>query len=235
MRAVILAAGRGARLETVEPHVAKPMVRIGKIPVLQHTIAWLVRCGITEIIITAGPMAMTIMDHLEDGRSWGAHIEYTVESSPLGTAGGVAGAIRAFPEFGKEPLLIWHGDNFSTLNPIRMLDFHRLMHNDGTIAVIWRANATASSIVEWDQSNRILNFIEKPKLRSPHGWVSAGIYILEPSILEGLPTVGDFGYDVFPQMLLQNFRFHAYGLSYDEIFRWYDTPEDLLQLRKDYK
>ena len=234
MRAVILAAGQGTRLQSVEPDIPKPMVRIGKIPVLLHTILWLVRCGITEIIITTGYKADSIMDLLEDGRAWGAHIEYTVESSPLGTAGGVKAAMRAFPAVNPEPVLIWYGDNFSTLNPGRMLEFHQLVHGDGTMAVIWRNNATASSLVEWDQSNRIWNFIEKPKLRAPHGWVGAGIYILEPSILEGLPSVGDFGYDVFPQMLLQNFRFHAYGLSYDERFRWYDTPEDLAQLRKDY-
>jgi len=234
MKAIILAAGKGERLASAEPSVPKPMIRIAGKPVLQHTIDWLASLGIRDIVVTSSIKAVSLIEFVQD-----KEIAFTLEDGPSGTAGGVKRAVqRAWSWRATEPVdvpfAVWYGDNFSTCNLNRMLDYHRESRADATIAVIWRSDVRNSGAVEWTGNNRITEFIEKPTRRAAAGWVSAGIYILEPSVLEFLPDKGDFGRDVFPEMLVKGKQLYAYGLSYDEVFRWYDTPEDLAKLREDY-
>ena len=234
MKAIILAAGRGTRLQSVEPDIPKPMVKLQGKPILQYTIEHMVKLGIKEIVLTIGPMKEQIMDYFGDGERFGVPIRYSIEASPLGTAGGVKQAMAQMEEIGNT-VAVWHGDNFSTCDLNRMRRVHHECQGDATIAVCYRVNTSASSILEWTRGSRITHFEEKPRFsRRAFGWVSAGIYIIGPEILPELPDAGDFGLHVFPRIVARNAA-HVYGLSYDETFRWYDTPEDLQKLREDYE
>ncbi len=234
MRAIILAAGKGSRLASMELVVPKPMVRVRGVPVLEHTIEHFDSLGIRDITIVVGYLHEVITDHFGDGRAFGVRISYCKEDhdSLSGTAGGVKGALRLElpPE---EPVLIWHGDNFSNCHIHRMLDSHRIKNADITIVTRWRSDVSHSGIMEWDGFNRVSRFEEKPQGRTGGGWINSGIYLINPSILPLLPEKGDFGRDVFPKLVNTN-RVFAHGLSHDEFFRWYDTPEELKQLRRDY-
>jgi len=234
MIAVILAAGKGSRLQSVEPDVPKCMVKFNGLPVLNWTILHMVHMKIQDIVITIGHMGHVIQDHFGDGSKWDLRITYSVEDELLGTAGGVKRAMKGRPY---DPIIVWHGDNVSTCNLQRMMAYHRAHRGDGTIAVCWREDATKSSIIGWDITNRINHFQEKPKIIGPtHGWISAGIYILEPWVWSTIPDIRavDFGHDIFPQTIEQKRELYAYGFSHDEWLRWYDTPEDLARLRADY-
>jgi mannose-1-phosphate guanylyltransferase/phosphomannomutase len=227
MRAIILAAGKGERLQSVEPNVPKPMVRIADTPVLEFTVEHLNDCGIHGIIVTTGHLSEQIIDYFEG--QWGLTMQYTVEKEPLGTAGGFKEAMRLFGWNG--PVLVWNGDNFSTCDPRRMLEYHKAHGGDATMAICWRKNASQSSVIEWSWDNRITYFREKAERKLDYGWVNAGIYILNESVMDYIPDVGDFGYDVFPSMIRDRDMF-AYGFSQDEWLYWYDTPADLAELRK---
>lgn len=228
MKAIILAAGKGERLRSVEPDVPKPMVRIKGIPVLHTTVCHLREHGMDEIVITAGYKAEVIQKYFRES----ADVKVVYEPKPLGTAGGFKAALDSFGGT-TDPVLVWHGDNVSTCNPQRMLEYHKASNSDATIAVCWRKDPGRSGIVEWDITNHIVSFEEKPHGLT-YGWVSAGIYILEPHrVLPFIPSIGDFGHDVFPKLLYER-SMYAYGFSHDEYLRWYDTPEDLARLCADY-
>jgi choline kinase len=66
MRAIILAAGRGARLESVFPGRPKCLVEFGGISLLQHQIRALAACGITDIVLVVGYEKQQIIDHVKD-------------------------------------------------------------------------------------------------------------------------------------------------------------------------
>ena len=87
MKVVIMAGGKGTRIASVNSEVPKPMIEIGGKPILQWQIENLKACGLTEIILVVGYMGKVIQDYFKDGTSFGVHISYFVESTPLGTAG----------------------------------------------------------------------------------------------------------------------------------------------------
>ncbi len=231
MKAIILAAGRGSRLNPIDLVVPKPMVRVGGIPVLEHTIEHMDSLGIRDITITVGHLAHVITDWFGDGSAFGVRIRYSVEEPEalLGTAGGVKRAATGWVD---EPFVVWHGDNYSNCRLDRLMESHERYEADVTLVTRWRSDVSHSGKMEWNVNNRVTDFREK-KGRGG-GWINCGIYVISPKIVRYLPDVGDFGNDVFPHMLTPHDSLFVHGLSHDEFFRWYDTPEDLAELRKDY-
>src|SRR5947207_12429686 len=89
MKAVIMAGGEGSRLRPLTIRRPKPMVPVVDRPAILHIIELLKRHGITEVVITLQYLATVIQEYLGDGSAYGMTIHYTVEETPLGTAGSV--------------------------------------------------------------------------------------------------------------------------------------------------
>jgi NDP-sugar pyrophosphorylase family protein len=97
----------------------------------------------------------------------------------------------------------------------------------------YRDDPSQSGIVGLDENDRITRFLEKPRPDQVFShWVSAGIFILEPQVLEAIPADGapDFGRDVFPALLAAGQSLYGYRMSADEGLWWIDTPEDLRRM-----
>jgi NDP-sugar pyrophosphorylase family protein len=224
---MLLAAGEGQRLRPLTNTVPKCMLPIRDKPILEQNIAWLRRYGVTELIINLHYLPHVIQDYFGDGSRWGVQITYSLEPTMLGTAGGV----KRVADFFGETFLVWYGDNLSTCDLSRLIDFHRAKAGLGTIALYLREDVTRSGIIGLDDQERITRFVEKPKIDQVFShWVNAGIYILKRDVLEFIPDKGesDFGRDVFPAMLAANLSLYGYRMSASEGLWWIDTPEDLI-------
>ena len=234
MKAMILIAGSGTRLRPLTDRLPKCMVPIAGKPVLLHTIEWCRDYGIREIVLNPCHLAEVITGYFGDGRQLGVQIHYSIEEHPLGTAGGVKQAARFFEA--NEPFLVWYGDNLSRCNLARLCEFHRTNGGLATLALHCREDVAQSGIVGLDAASRINRFLEKPPPEQVFShWVNAGIYLLEPPVLEAIPGDGpsDFGREVFPRLLSQGAALFGYRLSEQEGLRWLDRPEDLLRLEAD--
>ena len=86
MKVVIMAGGKGTRIQSVASDIPKPMIKIDGVPVLEHEIRNLKKQGFTDIIITISHLGNIIMDYFGDGSRFGVHIEYYNENQPLGNA-----------------------------------------------------------------------------------------------------------------------------------------------------
>jgi NDP-sugar pyrophosphorylase family protein len=226
---MILAAGYGTRLRPLTDRVPKCLVPVDGKPVIEHTIEWLVSSGVSDIIINVSHLAEVVIDRLGDGRRWGAKINYSIESRPLGTAGGVKNASWFFDG----TFLVWYGDNLSRCNLDRLHRFHREKGSMATLGVHYREDVSQSGIVGLDGNDRILRFVEKPGAGQVFShWVNAGIYMLEPETLNfiGSEEAPDFGRDVFPSMLSNGQALFGYRLAADEGLAWIDRPEDIERL-----
>ncbi len=98
MKAVVMAGGAGSRLRPLTIARPKPMVPMVNKPVISHILDLLKRHGIHEVVFTVHYMAEVIQDYFGDGQSLGMSIEYSVEETPLGTAGSVKQAQRHLDE-----------------------------------------------------------------------------------------------------------------------------------------
>src|SRR6185503_21073808 len=94
MKAMLLVAGAGRRLRPLTDMVPKCMVTVAGKPILQHTIEWCRSFGIKEFVLNPCYLPHVITAHFGDGRQFGVRIHYSVEESPLGTAGGARRAVR---------------------------------------------------------------------------------------------------------------------------------------------
>jgi len=230
-KAMLLAAGQGTRLRPLTDRVPKCMIPIGGKPILERNIQWLGKFGITEIIINLCHLPDAIRSHLGDGSKWGARIVYSVEREALGTAGGVKNVAWFFDG----PFVVWYGDNLSTCDLGRFWRFHQEKGGLATIALFHREDVSQSGIIGLGASDRVVRFLEKPKRDQIFShWVNAGIYILEPGVLDFIPAEGrpDFGRDIFPLLLDAGHALYGYRMSHDEGLWWIDTPEDLRRVQE---
>jgi NDP-sugar pyrophosphorylase family protein len=225
---MILAAGKGTRLGPLTTHIPKVMLPVGGKPVLERNVEWLAGFGITELMINLCHLPQTVQEYFKDGSRWGASITYSLESEPLGTAGGV----KNVEWFFDQPFIVWYGDNLCTCNLDRLAHFHQSKGGIATIALYRRPDVTASGIAGLDQENRILRFVEKPPSEQVFShWINAGLYVLEPRIFEYIPRCSDFGRDVFPALLAREQPIYGYRMSPGENLWWIDTPEDLERVK----
>jgi len=107
MKAMILAAGLGARMRPLTDHTPKPLLEVGGKPLIVWHIEALVRAGITGLVINTAWLGEKLQAALGDGHEFGAHIEWSHEGEPLETAGGL---IKALPSLGDKPFLVVNGD-----------------------------------------------------------------------------------------------------------------------------
>jgi mannose-1-phosphate guanylyltransferase/phosphomannomutase len=209
------------------------MVEIAGKPVLEHNIEWLRRFGVTDLVINLYYMPHAVRDYFADGSNFGVKITYSEEETLLGTAGGV----KKVASFFKGPFFLWYGDNLSNIDLRRLYSFHEKNAAVASIALFYRADPTASGIVGLDNNSRITRFLEKPRWDQVFSnWVSAGIFVLDPSITEFIPPdkVSDFGHDVLPLLLANDEPLFGYPMAEDEGLWWIDTPVDLQRVQLEY-
>jgi len=178
LQAVIMAGGYGTRLRPLTQKLPKPMLSVGREPILGRLIKQLRQAGIRNVNISTYYKAGKIERHFGNGKALGVELHYLKENRPLGTAGGLG-----LMEASKQPILVINGDVLTNVNFRAMLDFHREHKADMTVAVQKYDVQMAYGVVETEDFF-IRRISEKPKFLY---LVNAGIYLLEPSVLRLIP------------------------------------------------
>lgn len=119
---MILAAGRGARLQSLTDEIPKPLIQIENKPLIAHQLLRLSEVGIKDIVINVSYRAKQIIDTLGNGDCYGVNLEYSFEPSPLETGGGICQALHFF---GSEPFIVLSADIWTTY-PLEKLLKHPL-------------------------------------------------------------------------------------------------------------
>lgn len=112
MKAMILAAGRGSRLQPLTDTIPKPLLLVGKKTLIEYNLDLLNHAGIDDVVINVSHHAKQIMDFLGDGSRYGLTIQYSYEPEVLGTGGGI---FQALELLGKEPFLLLSADVWTEL------------------------------------------------------------------------------------------------------------------------
>lgn len=117
MKVMILAAGKGERMRPLTLTTPKPLIKIQGIPLIEYHINALVKAGFDELVINHAWLGQQIVDYLGNGQRYRAAIEYSAESEPLETGGGI---LKALPLLGNEPFLLVNGDVFCDYNFVNL-------------------------------------------------------------------------------------------------------------------
>lgn len=230
MIAVVLAAGKGERFQTLNYDIPKPMVGIGGKPVLEHVIDHLRLFGIRDIIINLHYRPEVITHYFGDGGGWGISIKYSFEPELLGTAG----AVQKVADKLGETFMVYYGDNLCNCDLNMLREVHRKKEGLGTIVIAESYDDIAGGVVDFDPECRVISFCEKPSsCKAGRRWENGGIYVLEKEVLKYIPEgrQSDFGRDIFPTLLEAGERVYCYKA--DGLVRGIDTPERFRMVRKE--
>jgi mannose-1-phosphate guanylyltransferase / phosphomannomutase len=200
MRAVVMAGGEGTRLRPLTSNQPKPMVPIVGKPCMEHILELLRTHGFEDVVVTLAFLPQAIRSYFGGGEPLGLNIEYSVEESPLGTAG----SVRLAADHLDDTVLIISGDALCDIDLTALWNTHREKGAAVTIGLKSVDNPLEFGIVVTDSDGRIERFLEKPSWGQVFSdTINTGIYVIEPEILRHVPTDRpfDFSKELFPLLL----------------------------------
>jgi len=206
MKAMILAAGVGSRLDPLTRNIPKPMVPIVNRPVIEHIIDQLRRYNFKDIMINLYYLGSVIEEHLGNGEKFGVHIEYAREETLWGDAGSVKRSEKFFVDNSGEPFLVVGGDDISDTDFSKIVKTHIDKKALVTIGLSLVDDPSEYGIVLMNERGRITRFLEKPKGEVIFSnTANTGVYVFDQTIFDYIPkgTFYGFGHNLFPKLLEQ--------------------------------
>ena len=202
---VLMAGGLGSRLSHLTKICPKPLLKVGSKPILETIIENFVEYGFSIFFISVNYKAEMIEEYFGDGSNWGISIEYLKEDEAKGTAGSLNLLVERF----SVPIFVMNGDLLTTVNLDHLLDFHIQMDATATMCVKVNHHTVPYGVVKINH-HEIYSLEEKPKNSY---FMNAGIYILNPKVLENVPDKGKFDMtDLFELLLNRQEKIVAFPL-----------------------
>ncbi|MCE9559165.1 MAG: NTP transferase domain-containing protein [Armatimonadetes bacterium] len=201
MKAVVMAGGEGSRLRPLTANRPKPLVPIANTPIMEHILRLLKEHGVDETVVTLHYLADEIQSYFDDGSDFDMKVEYSIEDTPLGTAGSVK---KAEAHLRDGTFFIVSGDALTDCDLSKALAFHREKKSLATLILYRVPNPLEFGVVITDEEGRITRFLEKPSWSEVFSdTVNTGMYILEPEIFETMVDGKnyDWSQDIFPELL----------------------------------
>lgn len=227
-KAIILAGGEDKVLSKAIGDLPKCLAPLGEKTLIEHAIDLFKRFDVKQIIISAGPYLEDIKEVLGEGKALGVSITYLEEKQPLGTAGPIKQAKHLL----HNTFFVSNVDDLKELNLLDMFVFHSEHRSIATIALKTVSDPSKYGVANMT-GNHIISFVEKPKKENaPSNLVNAGLYVMEPEILDYIPEgFATLENDVFPKLAREN-RLTGYTFS----GRWLgiDTEKDYKRAQKEW-
>ncbi|MBC6480268.1 MAG: NDP-sugar synthase [Hormoscilla sp. GM7CHS1pb] len=232
MKAMILAAGKGTRVQPITHIIPKPMIPILQKPVMEFLLELLRQHGFDQIMVNVSHLAEEIESYFRDGQRFGVQIAYSFEGrieedgklvgKALGSAGGMR-RIQDYNRFFDDTFVVLCGDALIDLDLTAAVNWHK---SKGAIATVVMKSVplqelSSYGVVVTDVTGRIKAYQEKPSIEAARSTnINTGIYIFEPEVLEYIPEGQeyDIGSELFPKLVEMGVPF--YGIAMD--FQWVD-------------
>ena len=188
MKAVILAGGLGTRLRPLTNKTPKPMLPLGKKPILEHLIDWNKKNGVKSIVLCVSYRRKVIEDYFEDGKKFGVSIEYAISNKPLATAG----QLKTAEEFIDDTFVCMYGDSIFDFSLRNMIKQHNTKKAFVTMSLNEYKTNLEYGMIDVSKTGKVLKWNEKPEIR---GNVNMGCYVMEPNVFSLIPKNKPYGMD----------------------------------------
>jgi len=223
---VLMAGGLGSRLRPLTADMPKPMLTVGAKPILETILESFSNYGFYNFYFSVNYKAEKIREYFNDGSQYGVNINYINEKTRLGTAG----ALSLLPKEIDEPIIVMNGDLLTNVNFERLLNYHLLADAEATMCVREYKLQIPYGVVETEGAT-IQTITEKP---TQNFFVNAGIYVLNPTVLNQIPENKYFD---MPQLLQALIEQKHKICSFPITDYWMDIgqPNDFEQANSEYE
>ena len=233
MKAMVLAAGFGTRLQPLTRILPKPMFPVLGRPLLSHTFDLLRSANISEAVVNTHHLPDCITDCFANKKPSNLNLHFSHEEKILGTAGGIK-KVQGF--LGDGPFILINSDILTDIDLNRVIEFHKKNNSKLTLVVRQDASPEQYDPIEIGENGRIAHFVGASSMNLPDNTTRVmftGIQIMEPEIFERIP-LGQFcgtTEDVFPKMVEDGVP--IYGYLYDGYWKDMGNRESYLQVNAD--
>lgn len=214
MRAMILAAGFGTRLQDLTLDLPKPLITIHGHYLIEYALYLLKSAGITEIIINTHYHADKIRTAIQNGGSYGLSISYSHEESILGTGGGLKNAEYFF---GDEPFVLINSDIICDVDLRLVIGDHLKNHADATMVVREDRSLPNYNEILLNEDRKILSVSQIPFVQTPKPVIErmfTGIHILSPIVFTYLePSFSSIISDFYQKAIADGLKIYGYDFS----------------------
>ena len=204
-KVILMVGGLGTRLRPLTNDVPKPMLDVGNKPILHTIVENFAKYGYTDIIMCVNYKSEIIKEYFGNGDKFGVKIEYVLESQRMGTAG----ALSLLKERPKDDFFVMNGDLLTNVNFEYLHEYHKDSNALASICIRKYEMQVPYGVVNV-RANKVTSIEEKP---TQSFFVSAGIYMFSPIVLDFIPK-GVF-YDMptlFSDLLKHDFPIHPFPI-----------------------
>lgn len=203
LKAMIMAAGMGSRLEPLTLMMPKPLIPVMNMPLMDIILTQLSELGVKDVISNTYYLADQIIDRYKKN-NLGINFNYIKETKLSGTAGGVKKCQHFFDE--GEDFIVMSGDVLTNADIKKGIEIHKKSNAIATIGIkqIPHEHVSHFGVVVTDENGFITEFQEKPPVdEAKSNFINTGIYIFNYKIFDYIPenTFYDFAKNVFPKLL----------------------------------
>ena len=235
IKAMVMSAGVGSRLDPLTLAVPKPLVPVANKPVMDILFENLAQIGIRDVICNTYYMAEKIIERYKNN-DLGINFNYIVEENLSGTAGGVKKCQFFFDQ--NNPFVVLSADGLTNADIRKGIEIHK---NSGAIATIGvkqipMTEVSHFGVVVTDENGFITEFQEKPKLEdAKSNLINTGIYIFDYKIFDFIPenTFYDFAKNVFPKLLeinsINTFEVSEYWSDIGTLAQYKQSAQDIFE------
>ena len=230
VKGVIMAGGFGTRMQPLTHSTPKPMVPVMNIPMMEYMLENLIKAGINEIVILLYFLPDVVKDYFKDGSKWNVKIDYVLPDADYGTAG----AVKKAKEFLDTTFIVVSGDVITDFDLSKIIDFHFKKSSKLTIGLTSVDNPLQFGVVIANSDGKIEKFLEKPSWGEVFSdTINTGIYVIEPDILDFVPSGEsfDFAKNLFPLLMKEGIDLMGYTL--DGYWRDVGNPDSYREVHKD--
>ena len=197
--AIILAGGKGTRLQTSVKDRPKPLADVAGRPFIEWLLLLLHSQGIRRVVVCTGHMGQVLESHLGNGSRFDLQLQYVRDPFPLGTGGALRNALDLCQS---SHILVLNGDSFCKFDLRELSKFHLSHRSEATILLAKVENSSRFGSVVSDGNGKVTAFSEKTIDRHP-AWINAGVYLLNRKVIEGIPgnRAVSLEHEVFPGLI----------------------------------
>ena len=202
-KVILMVGGLGTRLRPLTNDVPKPMLDVGNKPILHTIVENFAKYGYTDIIMCVNYKSEIIKEYFGNGDKFGVKIEYVLENQRMGTAG----ALSLLQKRPKDDFFVMNGDLLTNVNFEYLHEYHKDSNACASICIRKYEMQVPYGVVNV-RANKVTSIEEKP---TQSFFVSAGIYMFSPIVLDFIPK-GVF-YDMptlFGELLKQGFAVYPF-------------------------
>ena len=219
MQVVILCGGKGARLSEYTQSIPKPMIEVGKKPILMHLMEFYASYNHKEFILCLGYKGEKIREFLKNNKEW------KIEFADTGEDSNKAERLAKVKDKIKDDIfLLSYGDDLCDVNVDELIKFHNA--NNKTVTITAVPLVSPFGIIEINESNEVVNFREKPKLNY---FMNGGFFVMKKKIFDYIKPGYDLEKEAFEDLAKKK---QIAAFKHDGFWKSMNTLKDAIELNE---